>query len=97
MFVKVYVSPEEKAQIKKDAEKSGASSTSKYLKSKAFAEVYNRAAIVELIGYIVKMGMAEAISSSTAEQLWQIAQAILDGASIEECRASIAEVCQLES
>ena len=97
MFVKVYVSPEEKAQIETDAQKNGASSTSKYLKRKAFSDSYNRAAIVELIGYIVRLGEAESINPDVSEQLWKIAQDILDGASIEDCRRRIAEVCQLES
>lgn len=97
MFVKVYVSPEEKAQIERDAQKNGASSTSKYLKGKAFADSYNRAAIVELIGCIVRLGEADSISSNVSNQLWKIAQDVLDGAPIEDCRKRITEVCQLES
>lgn len=97
MFVKVYVSPEEKAQIERDARRSGAASTSKYLRRRVFADSHQRAAIVELIGHIVRLGEADTISSNTSKQLWKIAQDILDGAPIEESRERIAEVCHVES
>lgn len=97
MFIKVYVSPEEKSQIEKSAKHDGATSVSKYLKAKAFAEEHHRATLVELISCMIKLIEAETVSPGVSDELFEIAQEVLNGQSILKCREAIAEVCRRES
>lgn len=96
MFIKVYVSPEEKAHIQAKAKITGAKSASQYLKKKALADSQCDAAITELIHYLIQLGKAQPISPTTTRELWQIAQAVLDGLPTDEATKLIAEVCQRE-
>lgn len=95
MFIKVYISKEEKEQIEKSAKASGASSLSGYIKAKAFADDHQRATLVECVSCMIRLVEANEVSASVSENLLAVAQKILDGQPIPESRAKIAEICSL--
>lgn len=97
MFIKLYCSESEKSQIEKDAKNAGYSSTSKYLRNRAFADDHGRATLVELLACMVKLVEAEDVDQRISDELFSIAQAVLDGQSISKSREKIAEVCSFES
>lgn len=95
MIIKVYCSQSEKQEIEKGALEAGYSSTSRYLKDKAFADYHSRAMFVELVSCMVRLAETDKLPSTIRDDLFEIAQAVLDGQSVEESRALIAEVCSL--
>jgi rubrerythrin len=97
MFIKVYCSDSEKKQIEKSASDAGFSSVSKYLREKAFAEEHHRATLVELISHMVRLVEAESLPAEISDELFGIAQDVLDGQPISKSREKIAEVCSFET
>ena len=97
MFIKLYCSEDEKAQIERNAKDAGYGSTSKYLKSRAFAEEHQRATVVELISCMIKLVEAKEVNANIPDELFEVAQEVLNGQSILKCRERIAEVCERES
>ena len=96
MTIKVYCSQSEKIQIGKKAAASGCS-VSKYLKKQALADIHNRAMFVELVSCMVSLIETNRLSPSTGDRLFEIAQDVLDGASLEESRERLAQVCKFEN
>jgi len=97
MFIKTYCSPSEKKKIESEAVNAGYSSTSAYLKDKAFSDNINKATLVELVSCMVKLIEAKELPTTTKDDLFEIAQAVLDGQSVSEGRKRISEVCSLAS
>lgn len=95
MIIKVYCSQSEKQSIENKAVKAGYRSTSKYIKDKAFADNHSKATFVELISCMARLAEAGKLPSTVGEDLFEIAQAVLDGQSVQEGRARIVEVCSL--
>lgn len=96
MVVKVYCSESEKNQIEKRAKAAGCS-VSKYLKKQAFADIHSKAVFVELVSCMVSLVETDRLSPSVSDRLFEIAQDVLDGASLEDGRERIAQVCKFEN
>ena len=92
MIIKVYCSKEDKETIQKNAAAVQLNS-SKYLRLKGLSNLYERAAFVELISCMVRLLDADTVQGSVRDDLFKVAQDILDGGSINEARARIVEVC----
>ncbi|PZO20393.1 MAG: hypothetical protein DCF25_06720 [Leptolyngbya foveolarum] len=95
MIIKVYCSESEKSQIEKKALAAGFS-TSKYLKRQAFADLHSRAMFVEMVSNMVGLIETDRLSPSVGDRLFKIAQDVLDGASLEDGRERVAQVCKFE-
>lgn len=96
MEISVYCSESEKNQIEKRAKAAGCS-ISKYLKKQALADTHSRAMFVELVSCMVSLIETDRLSSLVGDRLFEIAQDILDGASLEDCQERIAQVCKFEN
>lgn len=96
MEISVYCSESEKNQIDSKAKAAGCSA-SKYLKRQAFVDIHSRAMFVELVSCMVSLVEADRPSSSVSDRLFEIAQDVLDGASLEDGRERIAQVCKFEN
>lgn len=96
MFIKVYCSKSEKNQIEKKAKAAGCS-TSKYLKNQAFADIYSRAMFVELVSCMVSLIETDRLAPTVSDRLFEIAQDVLNGESLEESREHMSKVCKFEN
>lgn len=96
MVISVYCSESEKNQIEKKAKAAGCS-ISKYLKKQAFADLHSRAMFVELVSNMVSLIETDRLSPSVSDRLFEIAQDVLDGASLEDGRERVAQVCKFEN
>lgn len=95
MEISVYCSESEKNQIEKKAQAAGYS-ISKYLKRQAFADLHSRAMFVELISCMVSLIERDRLSPSVSNRLFEIAQDVLNGASLGDSRERMAELCKFE-
>lgn len=96
MVVKVYCSESEKNQIAKKAKAAGCS-TSQYLKKQAFADIHSRAMFVELVSCMVALIETDRLSPSVSDRLFEIAQDVLDGASLDDSRERLSQVCKFDN
>lgn len=96
MVIKVYCSESEKRQIEKRA-KAARCSASKYLKKQALSDVHSRAMFVELVSCMVSLIETDRRSPSVSDRLFEIAQDVLDGASLEDSRERLSQVCKFEN
>ena len=96
MIVKVYCSESEKIQIEKRAKAAGCSA-SKYLKKQALADIHSRAMFVELVSCMVSLVETNRLLPSISDRLFEIAQDVLDGASLEDSRERISQICKFEN
>ena len=95
--IKVYCNADEKKRIMEIATASG-QKASKYLLQeglrKGLGDLPVRAMLTELIGYMVRLLDAGTLADTVQEDLFGIAQNVLEGGSIDVARAQIAEVCR---
>jgi hypothetical protein len=91
-FIKVYCTAAEKKDIQAKA-KSNAQNTSKYLKERGLNDLHERVTIAELTSCMIHLIDADSIGINVKEELLEIAQSVLEGASISTARARISEVC----
>lgn len=91
-LIKIYCSENDKKTITQNARVEGRS-VSQYLRDRGLSDLPERATLVELTSCMIQLIEASCTSESVKEKLNAIAQGVLEGSSIADARAQIAEVC----